>query len=117
MLLDKEHNITKIYDILYQLGLSANYASFFYTAYAVLLAIENTYRLQCITLMIYPSVAAHYHTTWLAVSRGIQAVISVVWRLNPKLLKELAGADIEEKPSPTQFIAILATYYSDKWVA
>lgn len=104
--------ITEVYDLLYRLGLTANYTGFFYTAYAVLLAAEQPDRLLLVTKWLYPSVAKHYHTTWAAVERGIRYAIKVIWDANPQALQEMADFPLSSKPAPARFIAILSNYYS-----
>ena len=98
----------KIYDALYRLGITANYIGFFYTSYAVWLCSQRPERLLLVTKWLYPDVAAHYKTNWRAVERDIRTVVAVIWRTNPQLLSELAGCDLPEKPSTSQFLSILA---------
>ena len=46
-----------ICDLLYQLGISANYKGFLHTAYAVSLCVEQQDRLLLVTKWLYPDVA------------------------------------------------------------
>lgn len=52
--------LTEIYDLLYQLGVTANYTGFFHTAYAVSLCAEHPERLLLVTKWLYPEVAKQY---------------------------------------------------------
>ena len=57
-------------DLLYQLGISANYKGFFHAAYAVSLCMERQDRLLLVTKWLYPDVAKRYRTNWKAVERN-----------------------------------------------
>ena len=72
----------EIYDLLCQLGLTANYTGFFHTAYAVHLAS--------------------------AVERNIRASVTRIWRENPDRLRQTVGGALDRKPSNTVFLAGLA---------
>ena len=50
-------SIEKIYDLLYSLGITANYTGFFQLAYAVKLCAEQPERLLLVTKCVYPDVA------------------------------------------------------------
>lgn len=104
--------LTKIYDTLYRLGLTANYTGFFYTSYAVWLTAEHPDRLLLVTKWLYPSVAKQYHTSAAAVERGIRSATSTAWRTSPQLLQKMAGFPLTKKPSAAKFIAILCKYFS-----
>ena len=49
--------MTVVYDLLYQLGVTANYTGFFHAAYAVSLCVEQPDRLLLVTKWLYPEVA------------------------------------------------------------
>lgn len=102
-----EITITEIYDLLYRLGLTADHIYFFHTAYAVWLCTEQRDRLLLVTKWLYPDVAKQYKTTWNAVERNIRRAILEVWGSHRSQLEEIAGAAIETKPRPAQFLGIL----------
>ena len=64
----------KVYNLLYHLGITANYTGFRYIAYAVALCVTQPERLQLVTKRVYPEVAKQYGTNWKAVERNIRAV-------------------------------------------
>ncbi len=99
----------EIYDLLYQLGVTANYTGFFHTAYAVSLCAEQPNRLLLVTKWLYPEVARQYQTSWKAVERNIRTVNVIIWRENRPLLERLARRNLSEKPRTTQLLAILAS--------
>ena len=43
-----------VYDLLYRLGITANYTGFFHSAYAVCLVLEQPERLLLVTKWLYP---------------------------------------------------------------
>lgn len=101
----------EIYELLLRLGVTANYTGFRQSAYAVYLAMQNPDRLILVSKWLYPDVAKHYGTTWLAVERNIRTVASLAWKSNPVLLCELAACSLTGRPKAAQFIAILAFYF------
>lgn len=63
---------SNIYDLLYRLGVTANYTGFFHTACAVSLCAKQPDRLLLVTKRLYPEVARQYRTNWKAVERNIR---------------------------------------------
>lgn len=100
--------LTEIYDLLYRLGVTANYTGFFHTACAVALCAEQPERLLLVTKWLYPEVAKQYGTNWKAVERSIRTVGKYIWRENRTLLEQLARRPLAEKPRNAQLLAILA---------
>ncbi len=100
--------MTEIYDLLYRLGVTANYTGFFHTAYALSLCVEQPERLLLVTKWLYPEVAKRYGTNWKAVERNIRTVSDIIWREGRSLLEELARRPLSQKPRTTQLLAILA---------
>lgn len=105
-------NISEIYTLLYQLGLTANYTGFFYVSYAVYLVAQQPDRLLLVTKWLYPEVAKHDATTWKCVERDIRTAVNVVWDTNPKLLGALARHPLPQKPKTSTFLSILALQFS-----
>lgn len=103
----KSGMLPRIYDLLYQLGLTADYTGFFHTAYAVCLGAEDPERMLLVTKWLYPDVAKHYGTAWKAVERNIRTAAQVIWRENRPLLEELAGGPLPERPGNARLLAIL----------
>ena len=101
--------LNKIYFLLCNLGITANYSGFFYTAYAVSLALSDLETLLLVTKCLYPEIARHYHTSAKNVERNIRTVVGIAWDNNPQLLTRLAGRTLSAKPTATEFLAILTT--------
>lgn len=112
----REPGITKVYDLLYRLGLTPNYVGFLYTSYAVWLAMEDPQRLLLVTKWLYPEVAKAYQTNWETVEHGIRSAITRLWR-TPELLRETLKAPLETKPAPAKFISLLAAHCAENNVA
>ena len=100
-----------VYDLLYRLGITANYTGFFHSAYAVCLVLEQPERLLLVTKWLYPEVARHYATTPGRVERNIRTAAAAAWERNPQLLSELAGCELARKPTNAQFLAILSRWF------
>ena len=97
----------KIYDLLYCLGLTANYRGYFYVSSAIELCVEKEERLLLVTKWQYPEVAKRYGTNWEAVERSIRTANDIIWRQNRSLLEEIAGRALERQPCGAQMLAIL----------
>ncbi|MCI8690661.1 MAG: sporulation protein [Oscillibacter sp.] len=103
------NSMSDIYDLLYRLGVTANYTGFFHTAYAVALCIEQPDRLLLVTKWLYPEVAKRYDTKWSAVERNIRTTCDIIWREKRSLLETLAQRPLLQKPRPAQLLAILVS--------
>ena len=103
--MDKES--CNIFGLLCRLGISANYAGFFQTAYAVELCLAEPERLLLVTKLVYLEVARRYGTNCGAVERNIRTVCGVAWKNNRRLLEQLAHKPLPQKPRNTQFLTIL----------
>ena len=97
----------KIYGLLSSLGITANYAGFFYVADAVSMAFSDTGNLLLVTKRLYPQIAKRYNTSAKNVERNIRTIINVAWENNPQLLVDLAQNPLPCKPTPSEVIAIL----------
>ena len=96
-----------IFDLLYRLGISANYTGFFQTACAVKLCRTEPERLLLVTKRVYPEVAKLCGTSWSAVERNIRTACGIAWENNRHLLERLAHKPLHQKPNNAQFLAIL----------
>ena len=96
-----------IYEQLHNLGLTANYSGFFYTACAVRLIVDDQTRLMHVTRQVYPEIARQYKTSAQAVERNIRTAINVAWAKNPRRITELAHHSVPVKPTASQFISLL----------
>lgn len=104
------HLSRKVYDILFMLGVTANYTGMSQAAYAILLCAEQPERLLLISKWVYPDVAVHCHTSQNAVERNLRTVGCVIWKENRSLLEKLACRALDHRPSTAQLLAILVNY-------
>lgn len=100
-------DIARVYDLLYRLGVTANYTGFFHTSHAVYLAVQQRERLLLVTKWLYPEVARHYKTTWQCVERNIRTVSEMAWLRNRPFLEGLAQHSLPNRPTASAFLAIL----------
>ena len=107
--MDKDIPPISIYELLFRLGVTANYTGFFYTAYAVELCVEQPDRLLLVTKWLYPEVAKQYTTNWKAVERNIRTAANIIWQRNPALLENFARGPLLRKPPNAQMLAILTS--------
>lgn len=103
--------VVEIYDLLYRLGLTATSTDFFYTAYAIRLAVEQP-QLLLVAQWLYSKVAQQYRTTSTTIERGIRKSTTITWEKNSLLLCKLAQRQLFQEPTPIQFLSILAAYLS-----
>ena len=101
-------------NLLYRLGLTANYRGFFYISYAIALCIEKEERLLLVTKWLYPEVAKRYGTNWKAVERGIRTGSGVMWSENRPLLEKITGRPLDGQLKAAQLLAILTTEVKKK---
>ena len=102
-----------IFDLLTQLGISANYTGFFQTACAVELCQADPERLLLVTKRVYPDVAKLCRTSCGAVERNIRTACGIAWKNNRLLLERLAHKPFPQKPFNAQFLAILLYSLTD----
>ena len=66
-------------DIIHQIGIPAHIKGYHFLRYAIMLSVENTEMINCITKLLYPSVAAKFKTTSSRVERAIRHAIELAW--------------------------------------
>lgn len=103
-----EDRFVQRYGLLLRLGLRADTAVFFHTAYAVLLCAEQPFRRLLAARWVYPEAARFHHTNPETVERSVQRASQIIWKENRALLEELAGRVLEEAPCGGQLLSILA---------
>lgn len=99
-----------IQDILRKLGVTCNYRGYKNTVIAVNLIVNNMDRLEAVTKEVYYEVARQCGCKWSSVERNIRTVVQRVWRINPKMLIEMAGYPMTEPPTVSEFLEIISNY-------
>ena len=77
--------MTTIQDTLRSFGITRCYKGFQYAAYAIQLAVA-------------------------AVERSIRTVVDRAWKIDSRLLREIAGYNLDRIPTASEFIEIMATH-------
>ena len=103
--------LCEVYSLLSRLGLSANYAGFRQAAVAIQLAVQNPDYLILVSKRLYPEVANQFHTTWQCVERNIRTLVQHVWKTRPEAISAIAQWPKDQKPTVSQFIALMASYF------
>jgi len=103
----------QIEQLLYSIGLSANYVGFEQIAAALELAAAEPELLRMVTKRLYPEIAEQYGSTWKAVEHNIRTMLTFAWSAAPRRLEQMAGHALVHKPTPAQFLAILCHALSE----
>ena len=97
--------------LLRSLGLTGKLVGFQYAIYMVDQVLEEPAKIQLITKRLYPETAKKFQTTPSAVERAVRTLIRTVWRKQDHvLLESIAGAHLNNPPSNSDFIDMLAGY-------
>lgn len=105
-------DIFSIHKIMLTLGIPSNYIGFFYTSFAVYLSAQDPTCLNLVTKLLYPDIAKHFHTDWRCVEHNIRTIIKVMWQKNPDCLDRLANRHLISRPTASEFISYLTSYYT-----
>jgi len=99
-------------DIIHQIGIPAHVKGYHYLRTAILLSVDNSEMINCVTKMLYPTVARQYSTTPSRVERAIRHAIEIAWdRGNVDTLNSFFGYTVHTskgKPTNSEFIALIA---------
>jgi len=99
-------------DIIHQIGIPAHIKGYHYLRTAILLAVDDSQMINCVTKLLYPTVAKQYATTPSRVERAIRHAIEIAWdRGNVDTLNGFFGYTIHTskgKPTNSEFIALIA---------
>lgn len=106
---DIEYVVT---DIIHQIGIPAHIKGYHYLRTAILLSVEDNEMINCVTKLLYPTVAKKYSTTSSRVERAIRHAIEIAWdRGDLETLNGFFGYTIHTargKPTNSEFIALIA---------
>lgn len=100
----------KLNEILRSLGLNTKYMGYNTILKAVQIVQEDHHKLYNVTKSIYMPIAEERGCTWSAVERSIRTAIQRAWKINPKLIKDMAGYPMAIQPTASEFIEMLAFY-------
>ena len=98
--------------MIHEIGVPAHIKGYQYLREAIMLSVSNNEMLNCITKVLYPTIAKKYETTPSRVERAIRHAIEVAWsRGRMETLDSLFGYTINTgkgKPTNSEFIALIA---------
>ena len=96
------------------LGVPAHIKGCRYMKFAILMAMEDSNRVNYITKLLYPEIAKNCKTTAGSVERAIRHAIDIIWiKGNKELLGEIFGTfamEGQERPTNSKFIAAVADW-------
>lgn len=99
-------------DIIHQIGIPAHIKGYHFLRYAIMLCVDNNEMINCITKMLYPTVAAKFKTTSSRVERAIRHAIELAWdRGDVDVLNSYFGYTVRNtkgKPTNSEFIALIS---------
>ena len=89
-------------------GVSRSYTGYNYVVYGLLLILEDSERIECITKTLYLDVAKHFHTNWNCVEKNMRTVVNHVWDShNTELLETIfSRSGRSRKPTNKEFLKI-----------
>jgi len=106
---DIEYVVT---EIIHQIGIPAHIKGYHYLRTAILLSVDDNEMINCVTKLLYPTVAKKYSTTSSRVERAIRHAIEIAWdRGDVEILNGFFGYTIHTsrgKPTNSEFIALIA---------
>ena len=102
--------MSEIYSLIRRLGATSKYKGYYYVTEAVKMAEALQERPMKITKDIYPILARKYKSTPSNVEHNIRTLINLCWMSHRETLEEIAGCTMEDKPTNSEFIDILAYY-------
>lgn len=101
-----------ITDIIHKIGVPAHIKGYNYLRTSILMSVNDEQKLESITKVLYPSVAALYNTTPSRVERAIRHAIELAWlRGDANVLNSYFGCTLNSgkgKPTNSEFIALIA---------
>ena len=103
----------KVYGLIRRLGANSKYKGYFFVAEAVKISMGDQYKPLRITKDIYPILARKYKSTPSNVEHNIRTLVNICWINHKEDLELIAGCSMEDKPTNSEFIDILA-YYLNK---
>ncbi len=102
---------SQAYALVASLSITSRYRGAVCLSAAVCLVADNEDLLFGVTKFLYPMVAQHCNTSWRCVEHNMRTAITVCWENGGRTeLEVLARRPLEEKPTPTEFIEILANH-------
>ena len=94
-----------------RLRIPGSIRGFDYLIYILLEVIPDPGRLMLTTKSLYPDTARAFGVSWSRVERSVRTAVSISWdRGGRETLDQMACHHLDERPTATQFIDIVADY-------
>lgn len=108
---DESERVSLIEKELRRLRIAGNLVGHYYLSYAVLRVVQDPRRLMLITKDLYREIGRCHGASVGAVDRSIRTAIKICWERGGRdVLEEMAGMKLEKRPSPTEFMDIVADH-------
>ena len=93
-------------------GVNRSYTGYDYVIHSLLLIIEDSDRLNCITKSLYLDIARHFHTSWNCVEKNMRTIVTSVWNShNTELLDVIFNkSNRDKKPTNKEFLKYMYDY-------
>lgn len=93
-------------------GVNRSYTGYDYVIHGLLLIIEDSDRLNCITKSLYLDIARHFHTSWNCVEKNMRTIVTSVWNShNTELLEVIFNkSNRDKKPTNKEFLKYMYDY-------
>ena len=99
--------------LLRSMGATGNYRGFDYIVFIIYQTLQNPNQHYWTTKMAYPETAEHFKVTTCSVERSIRTTIGAIWdKYDHSDIDRVAGRRLEEIPTNTEFLDIIAAYLS-----
>lgn len=99
-------------EMIHQLGVPAHIKGYHYLRSAIVHCVEDSEMLECVTKLLYPTVAKEFSTTPSRVERAIRHAIEIAWdRGDVETLNSYFGFTVNTgkgKPTNSEFVALIA---------
>ena len=100
-----------IHKLVFRLGIRSTYQGFRYLCHALYLCQQDEDYLLAIYKRLYLDIAQHYKVSRDSVEHCIRTVVTICWEKgNKDFLIEMAGYELMQKPTNSEFIDILHHY-------
>ncbi len=97
-------------ELLRALGLNQKYTGYENLLMAVEIVKKDKHTLYSVTKSIYIPIAEKRGCTWSAIERSIRTAVKRGWKINPDLIKDMAGYKLVIHPTAAELIEMIASY-------
>ena len=93
------------------LGVTGKLTGFYYAVYMIEQVQNQPENMVLLTKRLYVQTAKHFSTTPNCVERNLRTLVQSCWAVsNHNLLNLIAGAELKQAPTNSQFIDMMAAY-------